>query len=276
MHSDGMSDAQTLFLTSLTVEYAQLTQIGGRASNQDALAIARQGDLTCMVIADGIGSKHGGEVAANIVVQTVIARFQQELVFGAMALQSYIAAAATNLMQCQHAEPALKEMSATVAAILIDKKNRNMVFAHMGDTRIYGFRGKQLISMTKDHSLVQQFVDAGHCHIDQLRHHPKRSMLFAALGIESDIALEVTPVPINIAAGDALLMCTDGFWEWITEYDMMQTIASANSAQAWLNAMMQIVQNNGAAAPHSRDNCTAFTIFIDEVGLTTSRTILQE
>ncbi|MQR00502.1 PP2C family protein-serine/threonine phosphatase [Glaciimonas soli] len=261
LHGSGAT-APLPVVQPLRLDGAQLTYVGDRRLNQDALGSMLQDDLACMVIADGIGSKLGGEVAARIVVETVINRFRQEQSFGARALQSYIAAAETHLAQRQRAEPGLKEMSATIAAVLIDQKNRCMVFAHMGDTRIYVFRDKQLVSVTKDHSLVQQFVEAGHCSVDQLRHHPRRSILFAAIGAEGDVGVEVTPA-LDIEAGDALLLCTDGFWEWITENEMVDAIASTDNATEWLNRMAQIVQKNAAAtASRSRDNCTALTIFI--------------
>ncbi|MFC5473303.1 PP2C family protein-serine/threonine phosphatase [Paraherbaspirillum soli] len=255
--ADTPSSGNALVLTS-----SQLTNVGGRQSNQDALASARQDDLACFVVSDGVGGQEGGEIASNIVVKAVLDRFQQEATFSPRALQAYIDFAVIKLVRRQSEEPRLKDMSATVAALLIDRKNRSVLWAHMGDTRVYHFRGGKVHRVTKDHSLVQQCVDAGHCQPEQLRTHPQRSILCAAVGVAGDGIAEVTQLPEPVQAGDSFLICTDGFWEWIDESEMESAAAAADSAKAWLTGMHAIVEKNGGASKTPRDDCTAFTIYL--------------
>jgi PPM family protein phosphatase len=243
---------------------AQISHAGGRQVNQDSWGSAQQDDLACIIVSDGVGGEYGGEIASNVVVHSIMEMFVEEASFGPRALQSYLDYAVAQLNRRQAQIPRLKDMSATVATLLIDQKNRCALWAHMGDTRIYQFRRGQLLSFTKDHSLIQQFVDAGHCSPEQLRRHPRRSILCAAAGVEGSAPAEVTRQAIQLQDGDAFLICTDGFWEWISEAEMELATMQAGSAQDWLNVMHAIVEKNGRDSNVPLDNCTAFTIHVNE------------
>jgi len=243
---------------------AQLSHAGGRQVNQDAWGCAQQEDLACIVVCDGVGGQHGGEIASNVVVDSVLAKFLHEASVGPRALQSYIDHAVDQLTWRQSQIPRLKDMSSTVAVLLIDQKNRQALWGHMGDTRLYQFRHGKLLMATKDHSLIQQFVDAGHCSAEQLRRHPRRSILCAAVGAEGSAPAEVTQNATQLQDGDAFLLCTDGFWEWITETEMEQAASQAGSAQEWLDLMHAVVERNGGTATTKHDNCTAFTVLITD------------
>jgi len=246
-----------------------LTEIGDRQSNQDAQASARQGGLACFVVSDGAGGHAGGEIASNLVVKAVIDSFLQELSFGVRALQFYVSQAIARVAQGKNTDLNLSDMSATVAAVLIDNDNRCALWAHLGDTRIYLFRNKRTHWITRDHSLVQQFVDAGYCPREALRTHPQRSVLYAAVGTDGDTSPEMTRDAIPLQEGDAFLLCTDGFWEWITESEMERSLAAALSVDDWLRQMRQIVENNGNKSPKFRDNYTAQALWFTDGGLET-------
>jgi serine/threonine protein phosphatase PrpC len=258
----------------LSLAFAQVTDAGGRVSNQDALGSAELDEMACFVVSDGVGGEVGGEVASRIIVDAVTANFQREASFGPRALRSYIDAAAAAVARHKAREPRLKEMSATVAAVLIDRSNRSALWAHLGDTRVYLFRRNKLYSVTKDHSLVQQLVDQGYCSADRLRTHPQRSALCAAVGREGDDSDDVSDVTLaaaSVEAGDAFLICTDGFWEWIVEAEMEKAAAASRSAQEWLAAMCALVERNGGLSSESRDNYTAFAICLERPAQTLTK-----
>jgi serine/threonine protein phosphatase PrpC len=257
--TDALSATKSIALRS-----AQITNVGGRQSNQDALGSALQEDLACYVVSDGAGGHEGGEIAANIVVKAVLDSFLRDLSFSNCAIRSYVDNAIFQVARTQAEQHGLKDMSATVATILIDQKNRVALWAHMGDTRIYLFRCNKLHAMTKDHSVVQRFIDSGYCEPDQVRTHPLRSVLFAAIGAEGDPVPEITEEVVEIQDGDAFLICSDGFWEWVTEDDMEQTLARSTRVDDWLAAMSSIAEKNGSDALTSRDNYTALTIWLGE------------
>lgn len=243
-----------------TLGVAQLTDPGGRGANQDALASAQFDEVACFVVSDGVGGHRGGEIASALVVKAVVDAFVREATFSPRALQSYIGNAILQVNGRKSRDARLESMSATVAAVLIDCRNRLALWAHMGDSRIYLLRQNKIIRVTKDHSLVQQLVDAGYCSADQLRSHPQRSILCAAVGVGEDCMAEVTETAAPMEEGDAFLVCTDGFWEWVTEPEMEQAAAASASAGEWLMAMRTIAERNGSHLSSSRDNYSAFTI----------------
>jgi serine/threonine protein phosphatase PrpC len=250
--------------TGIAISYAEMSAIGGRQSNQDALGAIMLDDLACFVVADGAGGHDGGEIAANTVVEAIIDRFELESVFGARAMSTYIDSAIDAVAAAKADQAHLKDMSATVATVLIDLKNNRAFWAHLGDTRIYLFRRGKVNRMTKDHSIAQQFVDAGFWPHDSIRNHPQRSRLLAAIGSEGEMRPEVSAEPIQCLDGDVFLICTDGFWEWVTENEMEQSLGDAISAEQWLHQLCDTISKKADLSGKPRDNCTAYAIWLGE------------
>lgn len=248
----------------MALAVTQTTNIGGRQTNQDAIGATGHEGLACFVVSDGAGGHFGGEVAASIVVQAVIDSFKRELSFSARAMQSYIEEAIVRVAAGKAANNAHADMSATVAAVLIDRKNRYALWAHMGDTRVYLFRDCKVHSVTKDHTVVQQLIDAGYCKQEETRTNPQRSTLFAAIGAENEVQPAVSDDMFAIEDGDALLICSDGFWEWVSEAEMEQALAGAPDVDAWLDRMMKLADVNSSASEKPRDNYTAFAMWLGD------------
>ena len=246
----------------MRLDIAQITGIGDRQTNQDALASAIEDDLACFVLADGTGGHAGGELAAHLVTDSIVEKFLQEASFSARALRSYVDWAIHQVAQHKLGNARQQQMSATVAALLIDQSNHCALWAHLGDTRIYLFRGGKIIEVSKDHSQAQRLVDAGYAEYEVLRQHPQRSVLFAAIGAEGDSHPEVTLEATALQHGDAFLLCSDGLWEWILENEMEQVLALADNADAWLTAMADIAVQHNVASRADRDNFSAFAIMV--------------
>jgi serine/threonine protein phosphatase PrpC len=256
--------AERTLETQLAVSCASLSELGGRSSNQDRLGLAEQDELACFVVSDGVGGQCGGEIASQTVVSAIIDRFLEESLYGERALRSYFDHATAEVAARKRGEPEFKDMSATVAVVLIDRINRSALLAHLGDTRIYLFRDRRLHHVSKDHSLVQQFIDAGYCTPSQLRTHPLRSTLFAAVGIESETPVEPITPAMTLEAGDAVLICTDGFWEWLPEEAMERAFDGATDVQGWLDGMAAVAAGGSLASGKERDNATAIAIWIGQ------------
>jgi serine/threonine protein phosphatase PrpC len=190
----------------------------------------------------------------------VLAAFSAEPAFGAPALLAYVAQATAKVAQAKLADERLSDMSATVAALLIDQQAARAVWAHLGDTRIYLFRGGRLHAATKDHSLAQQLIDAGYASADQLRVHPQRNILLAAIGAEGELAVAASDDAVALEAGDALLACSDGLWEWVHEHEMEQALAANARSEDWMAAMCATADAAVSAAGKVRDNYSAYAI----------------
>ena len=249
---------------AVKLSWAQASEIGMRETNQDAMGAARNGDLACFVIADGTGGHYGGEVASRLVVDALLGAFGADPAFGAPALLSYVGKAIDQVAQAKSADPKLSDMSSTVAALLIDEQAARAAWAHLGDTRIYLFRGGRLLAATRDHSLTQQLIDAGYIGADQLRNHPQRNILLAAVGAEGETPVTATEQAIALEPGDALLACSDGLWEWVHEHDMEQTLATTARSDDWLAAMSAMADAAVRAAGKVRDNYSVYAIRVHQ------------
>lgn len=254
--------AEQVSLDSLLLDHASVTLCGARASNQDVIGEAHQDDLSCFVLCDGVGGHEGGEIAASLVVDAVRTRFLEEGAFGARALYSYVNYAAECVAAKQSQERGLEHMSATVVALLIDRRNRCATWMHVGDTRLYLFRGGVKHAVTKDHSVAQQFIDAGFCKADALAKHPRRGQLFAAIGAAQEGALPFPVSEIALASGDAFLICTDGLWEQFDEKQLEEGLARSRNAGEWLGRMKMTFDNNDPAERQLSDNCSAIAVWI--------------
>ncbi len=246
------------------LDTAQITEIGGRATNQDAIASAREDGMGCFVVADGTGGHQGGEIAAQLVTGSILEKFTQEASFSAHALGSYLDWAISKVALSKTENVALEHMSATVATILIDQSNRCALWAHLGDTRIYMFRQGKIRMISKDHSLVQRLVDGGYVNYSDIRQHPQRSVLFAAIGTQGDTAPEVSGETTALLDGDAFLLCTDGFWEWVHDHQMEHCLSLAKNSEEWLTAMSALAEFNIGTNYVKRDNFSAIAIMVHD------------
>ncbi len=194
----------------------QDSRLGDRKGNEDRVGYSYSRDVLLMVIADGMGGHERGEVAAEIAVNEITRRFQQEarnrlrrpFEFLVSAIQSAHRAIVShaveqNLLECPR--------TTCVACII---QNGRAFWAHAGDSRLYILRRGALVASTNDHSKVQQMIDAGEITPEAAARHPDRNKIFSCLGgvvppvidTGQDVALEV---------GDTVMLSTDGFWAQI-------------------------------------------------------------
>ncbi|NML59742.1 serine/threonine-protein phosphatase [Massilia sp. RP-1-19] len=245
----------------IALTWASINAPGMRESNQDAIGDARKGGVACFVVADGAGGHAAGEVAARIAVESVIGNFVAEPVFGAAALQAGVDHANAAVARDKQQSAERQDMSTTLAVLLVGEQAARAVWAHLGDTRIYLFRDGRLLCVSKDHSLTQQLIEAGYASTAQLRTHPQRNILYAALGAGGDTP-PVISEEIEVRAGDAFLVCTDGLWEWVVEDDMERSLRAANGPEEWLAALCATAHTHASATPKVRDNYSAYAVML--------------
>jgi serine/threonine protein phosphatase PrpC len=113
--------------------------------------------------------------------------------------------------------------------------------------------------MTIDHSVPQQAVLAGEITQAEIRHHKDRNKLIRALGQKGDVKADISEFEDVSEGNHAFLLCTDGFWEYVEENDMMQTLAESPNPVIWINKMTELLQQrvNG-----KNDNNTAVAVWI--------------
>ena len=245
---------------TIRLQWARVSDIGGRDANQDALGEAKYGQLACFVLADGAGGHAGGETAAHLVIDAVLAQFAAQPVCNENSLLAFARCAAEAVARGRDSAPEFGDMSATLAAVLVDCTSGQVQWGHLGDSRVYLFRQTRVHAVTRDHSVTQQFIDAGFARADQLRRHPQRNILYAAIGAEGDMTPSLSEPDLTLQAGDALLVCSDGLWEWVLDEDMIITLGACASAELWLGAMCELARARHAGSGKVRDNFSAFAI----------------
>ena len=239
--------------------HATLSNSGGRKVNEDAAQSLMLSDARgCWVVADGLGGHGGGDVASKLAVNTIVKAYQNKPEFSADQLSNLFALAHKAILQGQQDDDRLSAMRSTVVVLLL--QDAQAWWAHVGDSRLYYFAQGLIFQQTKDHSVPQMMVDAGHISADAVRHHEDRNRLTRSLGNSGKLRTAVLDHALPTSVGDAFLLCTDGFWEFVTESDMQTTLEKSATPTAWLSAMDHLLIG---CAPVSHDNYTATAIFVE-------------
>lgn len=237
-------------------QVASISKGGGRQSNQDSSNYLMFEDGACFVVADGLGGHQGGEVAANLAVETILTSFRYNRELSAEALERHLIVAQDAIIREQKQQAELRQMRTTVALLASDYKT--FLCAHAGDSRIYHFRGGQIIFQTKDHSVPQSLADGGEISPKEIRHHQDRNRLLRSLGADDHSDAAIQKDRQTIKSGDAFLLCVDGFWEDILETEMEAELAKAIKPADWLAKMEARILRR---AKEAHDNYTAIAIF---------------
>jgi serine/threonine protein phosphatase PrpC len=245
----------------MRLEISVLSKPGGRALNEDAFGFWANAGVCFCVVCDGAGGQGGGDVASKLAVTAALAWFQAAPECSGHAIEAALGSANQAVMKQQGSEPQLANMRATAVVLALDATQCRAAWGHLGDSRLYFFRKQRVVAQTKDHSVVQNMIDAGYLKEEKLRTADQRSRLFAALGQQENFEPAITEYASAIAPGDAFLLCTDGFWEYIEERDMESALAGVASGEEWLRTMeRQVVERGG----DEQDNYSALAVWCSE------------
>ena len=203
---------------------AQESRIGGREINQDRVAWLATPDAVLMVVADGMGGHLHGEVAAQMVIDTMIGRFRAEAKTLLADPARFLAATLNQVHQTivnYAAECRIPPHSAPrTTCIACVVQNGQACWAHAGDSRLYLIHGSGAgasgVIRTRDHSLVQRMIDDGSLSRVQAVSHPWRNRVFSCLGGDVPPQIEVSPA-MSLQDGDLIALCTDGAWSPLGE-----------------------------------------------------------
>lgn len=224
---------------------AAYTAVGKRHNNEDSVTAERVDGGLVAVVADGLGGHSFGEQASREAVRVIFEQLSGQTP-SARELKKAIDRADRAVRLLQREYPGCMT---TVAALWLHGER---AFAgHVGDTRAYQFRTGEIVYQSEDHSLAQLAVKNGEIRPEEIRGYPERNVLFRALGGRGEARPCIRE--LSLQAGDRLLLCSDGFWESLTEQEMQHFSARTETAEDWLAEMRKTVEteaddNNTAAA----------------------------
>jgi protein phosphatase len=234
------------------IEAASLTDVGRqRSNNEDSYLywepesdadFRRKGRLA--IVADGMGGYEGGQEASRLAVETVRSIYDNS--FGADPQDTLIAAfesAHENIQRYALEHPQFYGMGTTCTAFAI--VDRQLSFAHVGDSRLYLIRGSSISRLTRDHSYVGRLVETGIVRSEDAESHPQRHILTAALGSGRDVAPHIPEQPVALEDGDILILCTDGLWGVVGDPELASIAQTNSPAEACYKLVSLALQRGG-------------------------------
>lgn len=227
-------------------EYGHGTHVGRvRKNNEDCYFADPEAGF--WVVADGMGGHEAGEVASRIAVETVTEALRQGL-----CPTEAIAKARQAVIESVRAGEGAKGMGSTVVVL----KLTGMAYeiAWIGDSRAYRWNGV-LTQLTRDHTFVQELVDAGVINQHDARHHPHRNRLTRVLAAVAGNLGEVETVIGTLAPAEQILLCSDGLTSELTEEQITVILAEDGAVQDTVERLI-----DAALAAGGRDNVTVMLV----------------
>lgn len=221
-----------------------------RPHNEDAHAV---GDRLCLV-ADGMGGHAAGDVAAALAVESLVESLAAVAVPGRDDLTSAVRSANAAIRDVASRTPSAAGMGTTVvgAAVVAADAGQAVAVFHVGDSRCYRWHAGELRLVTRDHSLVQQLVDAGRLSPADAEAHPMGNVVTRALGVDD----EVDPDVVVIAQAPCrLLLCSDGLHDELPARAIGRVLAGIDDPQVAAERLVDLVLLGPA-----RDNVTAVVV----------------
>ncbi len=210
----------------------QESRVGGRANNEDRTTYCYSRDALLMVVADGMGGHHYGEIAAQIAIQTLADTFQREAKPMLGDPFRFLQKSMTNAHHAildYTARHKLKDTPRTTCVACVVQDNV-AYWAHAGDSRLFLMRAGKVITQTKDHSRIRLLVEEGLITEAQAENHPDRNKIYSCLGSPTPPEIEFSrKTPLE--HGDVLLLCSDGLWGITTGEQMAVALKGANLLQ---------------------------------------------
>lgn len=226
-----------------------------RRENQDCYGY--DADVGLFVLADGMGGRAAGARASaeavRIVMEAIAAGTDEG--DGGARLEAAIAVANRRIWQLAEADPALHGMGTTVVTLLVEGATGHV--AHAGDSRLYRVRGEAIEALTRDHSYAAELAGQGIELADGMSAH-YRGMLTRAVGVEEAVEVEVGRVPL--AAGDLLLLCSDGVYRPVPP-DELRALVTAADGDLAARAAAIVARANEAGGP---DNATVVVVRVED------------
>ncbi|MGE0873239.1 MAG: PP2C family serine/threonine-protein phosphatase [Burkholderiales bacterium] len=211
----------------------QDSRVGARAYNQDRIGHWRTGGSLLLVLADGMGGHLNGEVAAQLALESMAADFHARArpLLGNPELFIFdsIRRAHASVVEKSALLGLPETPRTTIVACAVQEGFA--YWGHVGDSRLYLIRNGRIVTRTRDHSRVQQLIDAGRIREEAAAAHPDRNKLMQCLGSDTMPRLEPTAVA-RLARDDVLMLCSDGLWGPLTQRQLLHAYVTADFERA--------------------------------------------
>lgn len=217
-------------------------------------------NLSLFVLADGMGGHNAGEVASKVTVESVLSTVSEFMDSCSRKLSEddikllssdAIKKANQNVVALARRNAGMQGMGTTVvmAALWEDKA----CISHVGDSRAYLVSDHSIRQLTTDHSYVEELIQKGTISREAAKEHPDRNMITRAIGVEDMVSTDVDV--IDVQGQDAIILCSDGLTNLISEEEMLDIFLKGESAEAICEMFLKEANSRGGY-----DNITVIVI----------------
>lgn len=212
----------------MVFECVSRTHVGCRRKvNEDSLAVRT--DRGLWAVADGMGGHEAGDVASSKVTEALL---RIPIVYG---LDNLVEAAIEALQRANAELIALagstelkRAIGSTVVALAIAGGQYRCFWA--GDSRAYRLRNGEIVQISRDHSMVQDLVDAGMLEPADAEHHPNANIITRAVGVNEQLRIDT--VSGDAEPGDQFLLASDGLTRLVESQELAEVLTSRNAESA--------------------------------------------
>jgi serine/threonine protein phosphatase PrpC len=220
-------------MSQYKIEAGTAQHIGDRKEQQDRVALFAAPNAPghmMAVVADGMGGKSGGAIAAEQVIRSSKMLFEEFFPGNDIkAMLEAVVNEAHTVIKLS-AVSSEKEPHSTFAAIVISPQKA--VWAHVGDSRLYRFSGPNYAERTKDHSYVERLVDDGLITPEEAKNHKMSNVLVNVLGSKNAMPYITFGEHNDLAPGDSFLLCSDGLWHYFSDIELSVAVGASTPRQA--------------------------------------------
>lgn len=224
-----------------------VTHTGRRPTNEDAFLAAD--DLGLFVVADGMGGHNAGEVASGLAVETIHRVVASDRRAPIDVLGTAVRTANDQVLRAAAQQQDHAGMGTTVVAALLGEES--LVYAGVGDSRVYLMRGRELRQLTQDDTWVSHVLPGNS--EEATREHPMRHVLTKVVGLQPDLDVPVGQVALD--AGDVILLCSDGLHGTLGSGNIAAALGSGRAPKEAAEYLVAAALASGAT-----DNVTAIVV----------------
>ena len=231
-----------------------------RSGNEDNFAVEADAQRGLFIVADGMGGHAAGEVASEMAVQIVLRELMEIRDLETNGVDRRVTEALKTANRAIHdrtlTEVDKQGMGTTVSVLILS--GRRYLIGQVGDSRVYLLRDGALTQLTKDHSYVQEQVDAGFLTPEQARYHPYSNVITRCVGASPDVEPDVYGGEVKL--GDIFLVASDGLTGMVDDRRLQTLLISRQTPDRKVHHLISEANGRGGL-----DNITAIVVEVADM-----------